>query len=212
MCEFISKTVLYVLLFLDSEIKYRWVNVYFPFTEPSWELEIYHDGNWLELLGCGIMKQSILSSAGVQDRVGWAFGIGLERIAMCLYKIPDIRLFWSQDSGFLSQFETDDVNKSIIYKPVSQYPQCCNDISFWLPQEKEFTSNDFYDLVRSVGGNVVEQVVLVDEFKHPKTGKTSHCYRIIYRHMEKTLTQAEVNVVHKEIEKCVEEKLSVTLR
>lgn len=195
-----------------SEIKCRWVNVYFPFTEPSWELEVFHDGNWLELLGCGIMKQAILSAAGVEDRVGWAFGIGLERIAMCLYKIPDIRLFWSQDSGFLSQFETDDVNKNVVYKAVSQYPQCSNDISFWLPQEKEFASNDFYDLVRSVGGNVVEQVVLVDEFKHPKTGKVSHCYRIIYRHMEKTLTQAEVNVVHKEIEKCVEEKLSVMLR
>lgn len=198
-------------LFGDG-IKCRWVNVYFPFTEPSWELEVFHDGNWLELLGCGIMKQPILSSAGVQDRVGWAFGIGLERIAMCLYKIPDIRLFWSRDSGFLSQFETDDVDKNIVYKAISQYPQCVSDISFWLPEEKEFTSNDFYDLVRSVGGNIVEQVVLIDEFKHPKTGKLSHCYRIIYRDMEKTLTQAEVNVVHKEIQKCAQQKLFVTVR
>lgn len=195
-----------------NEIKCRWVNVYFPFTEPSWELEVFHDGNWLELLGCGIMKQPILSSAGVQDRVGWAFGIGLERIAMCLYKIPDIRLFWSRDSGFLSQFRTDDINKNIIYRAVSQYPQCVNDISFWLPEDKEFTSNDFYDLVRSIGGNIVEQVVLVDEFKHPKTGKMSHCYRIIYRHMEKTLTQAEVNVVHNEIGRCAQKKLSVKIR
>lgn len=195
-----------------SEIKCRWVNVYFPFTEPSWELEVFHEGNWLELLGCGIMQQAILNAAGVQDRIGWAFGIGLERIAMCLYKIPDIRLFWSQDTGFLSQFETDDVNKNIVYKPVSQYPQCINDISFWLPQEKEFTSNDFYDLVRSVGGNLVEQVVLVDEFKHPKTGKTSHCYRIIYRHMEKTLTQSEVNAVHGEIENNARQHLGVTIR
>lgn len=195
-----------------SEIKCRWVNVYFPFTEPSWELEVFHEGNWLELLGCGIMKQPILSSAGVQDRVGWAFGIGLERIAMCLYKIPDIRLFWSKDSGFLTQFNTDDINKNIVYKPVSQYPQCSNDISFWLPQDKEFASNDFYDLVRSVGGNIVEQVVLVDEFKHPKTGKMSHCYRIIYRHMEKTLTQAEVNRVHKEIENSAQQQLCVKIR
>lgn len=198
-------------LFGDG-IKCRWVNVYFPFTEPSWELEVFHDGNWLELLGCGIMKQPILSSAGVQDRVGWAFGIGLERIAMCLYKIPDIRLFWSRDSGFLSQFQTDDVNKNIVYKAISQYPQCANDISFWLPQNKQFSSNDFYDLVRSVGENIVEQVVLVDEFKHPKTGKISHCYRIIYRHMEKTLTQAEVNVVHKQIEQCAQKQLFVTIR
>lgn len=195
-----------------DDIKCRWVNVYFPFTEPSWELEVFHDGNWLELLGCGIMQQPILNSAGVQDRVGWAFGIGLERIAMCLYKIPDIRLFWSKDTGFLSQFQTDDVNKNCVYKPVSQYPQCANDISFWLPQEKDFTSNDFYDLVRSVGGNIVEQVVLVDEFKHPKTRKISHCYRIIYRHMEKTLTQSEVNNVHKEIETIAQKQLGVTIR
>lgn len=195
-----------------SDIKCRWVNVYFPFTEPSWELEVFHEGNWLELLGCGIMQQPILNAAGVQDRIGWAFGIGLERIAMCLYKIPDIRLFWSQDSGFLSQFKTDNVNKNIIYKPVSQYPQCINDISFWLPQGREFSSNDFYDLVRSVGGNIVEQVVLVDEFQHPKTGKTSHCYRIIYRHMEKTLTQSEVNAVHKEIENNAHQLLGVTIR
>lgn len=195
-----------------EDIKCRWVNVYFPFTEPSWELEVFHDGNWLELLGCGIMKQSILSGAGVQDRVGWAFGIGLERIAMCLYKIPDIRLFWSKDSGFLSQFETDDVEKDITYKPVSQFPQCINDISFWLPQDRGFASNDFYDLVRSVGGNLVEQVVLVDEFKHPKSGKTSHCYRIIYRHVERTLTQSEVNVLHKEIENCVQQQLGVAIR
>lgn len=195
-----------------NDIKCRWVSVYFPFTEPSWELEVFHEGNWLELLGCGIMRQPIIENAGVQDRVGWAFGLGLERIAMCLYKIPDIRLFWSNDSGFLTQFKSDDINKNITYKPISVFPQCINDISFWLPQEKDYDSNDFYDLVRNVGGSIVEQVVLVDEFKHPKTGKASHCYRIIYRHMEKTLTQSEVNVVHKKIEECAKQQLGVVIR
>lgn len=188
-----------------KEIKIRWVDTYFPFTQPSWELEIFHDNNWLELLGCGIMRQAILTNSGVTDKIGWAFGLGLERIAMCLYKIPDIRLFWSQDSGFLNQFKTDNINQNIIYKPISQYPQCPNDLSFWLPENKNYSSNDFYDMVRSIGGDLIEQVVLVDDFKHPKTGKTSHCYRIIYRHMEKTLSQEEVNVVHKEIENGVAE-------
>ena len=60
--------------------------------------------------------QEILSKAGAQEKVGWAFGLGLERLAMRLYQIPDIRVFWSQDSGFLSQFNTTDYNKKIVYK------------------------------------------------------------------------------------------------
>lgn len=54
--------------------------------------------------------------AGVMDKVGWAFGLGLERWAMKLYDIPDIRLFWSSDSGFLSQFEFEDSSTNIKYK------------------------------------------------------------------------------------------------
>lgn len=196
-----------------KDVEHRWVDTYFPFTTPSWELEIFYEDDWLELLGCGIMKQAILNKAGAQDRIGWAFGIGLERLAMILYKIPDIRLFWSNDSGFLNQFITSDISSKITYKPISQYPQCTNDISFWLPDfECKYNSNDFYDLVRTVGGDMIEQVSLVDSFKHPKTAKTSHCYRIIYRHMEKTLTQDEVNQVHKDIERSASEMLGVTIR
>lgn len=99
-----------------SDIKYRWVDQYFPFTHPSWELEVFFNNNWLEVLGCGIIRQEILQKSGTMDRIGWAFGLGLERLAMCLYSIPDIRLFWSTDSGFLNQFITDDVNKAITYK------------------------------------------------------------------------------------------------
>ncbi|CAG9813276.1 unnamed protein product [Phaedon cochleariae] len=187
-----------------EDVKYQWVDAYFPFTLPSWELEIFHDNDWMELLGCGIMHQKILSNVGVTDKIGWAFGLGLERIAMCLYKIPDIRLFWSKDSGFLNQFNTEDVNKNIIYVPISQYPQCVNDISFWLPNS-QFSCNDFYDLARSLGGDLIEQVQLIDTFTHPTTQKVSHCYRITYRHMERTLTQAEVNVINKSIETVITE-------
>lgn len=52
--------------------------------------------------------------------MGWAFGMGLERLAMCLYNIPDIRLFWSIDTGFLNQFKIDDVNAKIQYKVYDQ--------------------------------------------------------------------------------------------
>lgn len=63
------------------------------------------------------IKYSMLYfTAGAQDRIGWAFGLGLERLAMCLYDIPDIRLFWSTDTGFLSQFENRDPYDDIKYK------------------------------------------------------------------------------------------------
>lgn len=190
----------------------RWVSAYFPFTQPSWELEVLFEGQWLEVLGCGIMQQRILEQAGVQGKVGWAFGLGLERWAMKLYGIPDIRLFWSQDSGFLSQFDFEDHNKQVQYKAVSMFPQCTNDISFWLPTDQEYNSSDFYDLVRQIGGDIVEQVKLIDEFTHPKKGQTSHCYRIVYRHLEKTLTQEEVNALHKQIEQAATDLFRVTLR
>lgn len=193
-----------------DDIQYRWVDCYFPFTHPSWELEILYKDEWLEVLGCGIMEQKILVNAGAKNKIGWAFGLGLERLAMKLYQIPDIRLFWSKDSGFLNQFQVENPETPITYKPVSTYPQCANDLSFWIPEG--FTENDFYDLVRSVGGDIVEQVLLVDTFKHPKHQRTSHCYRIIYRHMERTLTQKEVNDVHSQITHAAVEQLGIEPR
>nr|AAB65750.2 phenylalanyl tRNA synthetase [Drosophila melanogaster] len=197
-------------------IKYRWVDTYFPFTQPSWELEIYFKDNWLEVLGCGIMRHEILQRSGVHQSIGYAFGVGLERLAMVLFDIPDIRLFWSNDSGFLSQFSEKDLHNLPKYKPISHYPQCTNDLSFWLPQDIEvdagFSPNDFYDLVRSVAGDMVEQISLVDKFKHPKTGKSSVCFRIVYRHMERTLTQAEVNEIHKQIASASVDSFNVQIR
>lgn len=156
------KTVLIGLTkdLFGNSIEYRWVDVHFPFTQPSWELEIFYKDKWLEVLGSGIMRNEILENAGVKNSIGYAFGLGLERLAMILYNIPDIRLFWSTDSGFLNQF--NEHKKNLEYKAVSQYPQCTNDLSFWLPSNTnidDFCLNDFYDLVRDIGGDIVEQVI-----------------------------------------------------
>lgn len=129
---------------------------------------------------------------------------------MILYEIPDIRIFWSTDPGFLHQFSGKTYLSKIKYKEVSKYPACKNDISFWISDT--FSSNDFYDLARDIGGDYVELIELFDVFKHPKSGKTSHAYRIHYRHMTKTLTQEEVNVIHKQIEEEATRRLKVKIR
>ena len=66
--------------------------------------------------------------------------------------------------------------------------------------------------MRDIGGDLVEQVKLVDEFTHPKKGLNSQSYRIVYRHMSKTLTQDEANVLHKSIEAAASDSLGVTIR
>lgn len=65
---------------------------------------------------CFIKFLLLFHIAGASEKIGWAFGLGLERIAMILYNIPDIRLFWSQDSGFLSQFEVNDIETPVKFK------------------------------------------------------------------------------------------------
>ena len=186
----------------------RWGEDYFPFTHPSFELEIYFENEWLEVLGCGVIHPDILSTAKrPRSHMGWAFGLGLERLAMILFSIPDIRLFWTDDSRFHSQFQYGDI---VTFQPYSKYPPCLKDVSFWINQS--FHTNDLMEIVRDVAGDIVEKVVLVDEFVHPKTGRTSHCYRISYRSMDRSLTNEEIDTLQFEVRKALEIKLEVELR
>lgn len=208
--------------FVDEPLRMRWVEAYFPFTSPSWELEVYYAGDWLEVLGCGVVRQSLYDNAGVPSQLGWAFGIGIDRIAMLLFNIPDIRLFWSQDHRFLSQFEgvSDKLDTLKRFAPFSKYPPCPKDVSFWLPSTSadggntmgNFHENDVMEIVRSVAGDVVEDVRLIDEFTHPKTGRRSMAYRIVYRSLERTLTNEEAKTFHHGVRDALVKKLGVELR
>ena len=80
---------------------------------------------------------------------------------MILFSIPDIRLFWSQDPRFLSQFTAGQIST---FKPYSKYPACYKDVSFWL-SEAGLHDNDFCDLVRDTAGDLVQDVVLVGRHK-----------------------------------------------
>ena len=189
----------------------RWVDAYFPFTHPSLELEVYYQDDWLEVLGCGVIHPEILQNAGFdpKETSGWAFGLGLERLAMVLFQIPDIRLFWSTDERFHNQFED---GKITVFEPYSKYPACLKDMSFWLNEKETFVENDLSELVREVAGDLVEQLALIDSFVHPMTGRTSHCYRISYRSMDRSLTNEEIDALQEQVRDLTQQKLGVELR
>ncbi|KAF2479041.1 mitochondrial phenylalanyl-tRNA synthetase [Neohortaea acidophila] len=224
----------------QEPLKIRWVEAFFPHTSPSWELEVWWRGDWLEVLGCGVIEQPLLIRADVPSRMGWAFGLGLERLAMLLFGIPDIRLFWSKDQRFLGQF---DENKPIKrFQPFSKYPAAPRDVAFWIPDAgaavvetpattssspspaggqitaapppdtPSFHENDLMEVVRDTAGDSVEDVSLIDKFTHPKTGRQSLCYRITYRSLEKTLTTEEANDLHEQIRRELVARFGVELR
>jgi phenylalanyl-tRNA synthetase alpha chain len=199
------------------ETPVRWVDAYFPFTHPSLELEVYYQNDWLEVLGCGVIHPDILCNAGIDpnETSGWAFGLGLERLAMVLFQIPDIRLFWTTDKRFHNQFQAGKITS---FQPYSKYPPCLKDMSFWLAPENDenhnavFCQNDLSEVVREVAGDLVEQLTLIDSFVHPKNQRTSHCYRITYRSMDRNLTNEEIDALQEQVRLLTQERLGVELR
>ena len=90
----------------DTEIRFR--PSFFPFTEPSVEVDVkMKDGKWLEVLGAGMVHPNVLDNAGIDSKKykGFAFGVGIDRLAILKYGIPDIRMFYGGDLRFLSQFD-----------------------------------------------------------------------------------------------------------
>jgi phenylalanyl-tRNA synthetase alpha chain len=93
--------------FFEEDVKVRFRPSYFPFTEPSIEVDIDRgDGKWLEVLGCGMVHPRVFESVGIdpEEYTGFAFGMGVERLAMLRYGVNDLRLFFENDLRFLGQF------------------------------------------------------------------------------------------------------------
>ncbi len=88
----------------DVEVRFR--GSYFPFTEPSMEVDVFFRGKWLEVLGCGMVDPNVLTMAGIDPKKysGFAAGFGVERFAMVIHQISDIRNFYNGDKRFLEQF------------------------------------------------------------------------------------------------------------
>lgn len=178
----------------SEPLRVRWIDATFPFTSPSYEVEVLYMGKWLELLGCGVVNQSTMQRAGALNvaivlgiwlltvigdvghpqKAGWAFGLGLERIAMVLFRIPDIRLFWTTDARFLDQYRTGRI---VPFVPFSKNPATYKDVSFWLP-EAGFHENDFCEVVREAGGLLVEEVKLASRFACSRVLARLTCLRL----------------------------------
>ncbi len=116
----LKQTLLYFTQEMFGKSKIRLRPSYFPFTEPSAEVDIYwgletetdykitKGTGWLEIMGCGMVDPNVLKNANIDPTKysGYAFGMGIERIAMLLYQIPDIRMFYENDVRFLEQFKS----------------------------------------------------------------------------------------------------------
>ena len=191
-----------------GNINFRFYDHNFPYTDPSFEMETEIHGRWIEMLGSGMARKSVLANFGLTGYHGWAFGFGLERLAMASMELPDIRLLWSQDPRVVKQLKLGQK-----FQEVSKYPPIMRDISFVV--NKDFVPNDYFDLIRDLGGDLVEKVELIDKYEDPKKfglDKVSYTYHIIYRNMERTLKSEEVDEIQDKIYKQTSEQFKAELR
>jgi len=194
-----------------GDVESRFAEETFPYTNPSTEIEIKRDNDWLEILGSGVVKPRVLEMLGVDPNVynGWAFGSGIERWAMISMELPDIRLLWSEDERVKKQLKLGSK-----YQDVSRYPPVIRDISFIV--NTDFVPNNYFDLIReTVGEEMIEEVALIDKYEDEAKfgkGKVSYAFRITYRSLGKTLTGEEVDAMHKKLEQKTVEVLLAKVR
>lgn len=179
-----------------KDIEYRFNKDEFPYTDPSIEMEIKKGDRWVEVLGSGVVRPIVLKNLGVDPEIynGWAFGFGLERLAILSMDLPDIRLLWSGDPRVKKQLKLDHK-----YMLVSKYPPITRDISFVV--SKDFIPNNYFDLLRDIGGNLIEEVQLIDKYEDKEKfgDRVSYTYRIIYRSNERTLQTLEIDPIQDKI-------------
>lgn len=191
-----------------KDIEYRFLDDIFPYTDPSLQVEVNINNEWVEILGGGMPKKSVLKKMGLEGYNGWAFGFGLERLAIISMELPDIRLLWSMDDRVKKQLKLGQK-----FKEVSKYPSIVRDISFIV--NKGFMPNNYFDLVRDVIGDMAEEMALLDTYENEeKLGKekVSYAYRITYRSLDRTLTNEEVNAIHTKLEVATVENFGATIR
>ena len=191
-----------------GNVNFRFYDHNFPYTDPSFEMEAEINGQWIEMLGSGMARKTVLANMGLAGYHGWAFGFGLERLAMVSMDLPDIRLLWSQDERVKKQLRLG--NK---FKEVSKYPSIIRDISFIV--KNDFAPNIYFDLIRDIGGDLVEEVQLLDKYENAEKfgpDKISYTYRITYRSNERTLTTEEIDPLQEKITQATRSQFNANIR
>jgi phenylalanyl-tRNA synthetase alpha chain len=191
-------------------VKYRFNPDNFPYTHESLEMEVDKDGQWVEVLGAGLVMPEVLERLDVDSLQynGWAFGFGLERLALIGMELPDIRLLWSEDPRVVRQLHLGQK-----FEAVSKYPPVVRDISFIV--KNTFEPNNYFDLIRDIGGDLVEEVQLMDKYENPEKfgpDRVSYTYRVLYRSPDRTLEAAEVEPLQDEVYKQTAAQFEAELR
>jgi len=195
-----------------DDVEYRFLDDSFPFTISSIEMNIkLKNSDWMEVTGSGLVHPEVLKKFNLDPEIynGWAFGFGIDRLAMIKMGIPDVRVLWSDDHRIAGQF----TNINSKYKEISKYPETSRDISFII--DKSVNLNQYYEIIRDFSENLIEEVKLIDEYEDDEKfgkDKKSYTFKIVYQSPERTLTNEEVNKIQEEIRKKTERDLKAVLR
>lgn len=214
------------------DIEYRFNADSFPYTTDSLEVEVKYKWKWLEVTWAWVVHPTVLEKLWIDPEKynWWAFGFWLERLVMALKNIPDIRIFWSLDPRITKQWKNLES-----YKEVSSFPPVYKDISMIVPklrfikdikeEEKsgeleltKVTESDFFAItwvIRDVWWDLVEEVKIIDIYENDKKfgeNNKSLTLKMIFRSIERTLTNDEINVMYFEIRSRLEKNLWYELR
>jgi phenylalanyl-tRNA synthetase alpha chain len=191
-----------------KDTEYKFLDDTFPYTDPSLQIEVKINDTWVEIMGGGMPKKSVLKKMGLEGYNGWAFGFGLERLAIISMELPDIRLIWSTDERVRKQLKLGTK-----FNEVSKYPPVVRDISFIV--KNDFMPNNYFDLVRDVVGDLAEEMALIDKYENAEkfgVDNISYAYRITYRSLDRTLTNEEIDTLHKKLEYQTTSVFNATIR
>ena len=188
-------------------VDHRTIPAEHPYTERGRQIDIEHGGHWIEIGECGLASERVLRDASLSDRSGLAMGLGLDRILMLKKGLDDIRLLRSSDPRIADQML--DLSP---YRPVSNQPPIRRDLS--IAVASDVTAEELGDRVREALGDDAQLVEAVEvlsetpEAELPATarerlgilpGEKNVLLRVVLRHLARTLSHAEANVLRERI-------------